>query len=265
MSNKHSIAPEHPSHPSFDSLNELCRPLFGGNAFGDPREEQAVHLLPGREPFMLDRQVAAVYGVPTRRLMEQVRRNAQHFDSDMLFQLTAEELKSLRSQNATAPVNQYLPYGFTQIGANHVAFFLKSEQALERSKKISRYFVAFENLLRSAKGRSELGKLARSQPETAPQTGAVPDGKTLMDTDRVIEMYELIIAMQKEKIEHLKSGAGSRKAVSLEEVRRILKLAAAGYGYADIAKAVGRKKETVETVLRRERQRQASLKKEAHQ
>jgi len=90
-------------------------------------------------------------------------------------------------------------------------------------------------------------------------------GQMIFDKDRLIEMYEDHIALQKSVIEQLKTGTGSRKKVSPEEVRQIMTMASAGYAPSAIAKAVGRKSETVGTVIRRERQRQASLKKEAHQ
>jgi Rha family phage regulatory protein len=93
----------------------------------------------------------------------------------------------------------------------------------------------------------------------------LPEGQMIVDKDRWIERQERIISLLESENERLKSGAGSRKRVTPEEMRRIVALSSAGYGYAAIAKEVGRKVETVETVLRRERQRQASLKKEALQ
>lgn len=54
------------------------------------------------ERVMLDSDLARIYGVPTKRLNEQVRRNAKRFPADFVFQLTPEELDSMRSQFATA-------------------------------------------------------------------------------------------------------------------------------------------------------------------
>jgi len=111
--------------------------------------DKLVHDLPGRPPFMLDRDIAAVYGVETRVLMQQVRRNEDHFHVDMVFQLTENELEKMVSQNVI-PSKQifggHLPWGFTRLGSNHVAHFLKSKQAIERSIQISRAFVHFEDL-----------------------------------------------------------------------------------------------------------------------
>lgn len=52
-------------------------------------------------PVILDRELAAIYGVTTKRLNEQVKRNAERFPPDFMFQLTAEEVRSSRSQFAT--------------------------------------------------------------------------------------------------------------------------------------------------------------------
>ena len=68
---------------------------------------------------MLDRYLAELYGVPTKRLNEQVRRNMKRFPNDFMFQLTKQEAISLRSQNATLKRGQhykYLPYAFTEQG-----------------------------------------------------------------------------------------------------------------------------------------------------
>ena len=70
---------------------------------------------------MLDRDLAKLYGVTTKRLNEQVRRNIRRFPPDFMFQLTNEEDKSLRSQFATLKPGRgkhrkYLPYAFTEQG-----------------------------------------------------------------------------------------------------------------------------------------------------
>lgn len=64
------------------------------------RIERAILLLRGHR-VMVDADLAALYGVSIKRLNEQVRRNIKRFPPDFMFQLTAEETKALRSQNAT--------------------------------------------------------------------------------------------------------------------------------------------------------------------
>ena len=71
---------------------------------------------------ILDSDLAALYGVETKRFNEQVKRNAARFPVDFMFQLTAEEFDSLRSQIATLKIGRgqhrkYLPHAFTEHGA----------------------------------------------------------------------------------------------------------------------------------------------------
>jgi hypothetical protein len=73
---------------------------------------------------LLDAELAVLYGVTTKRLNEQVRRNAARFPGDFMFQLTAAEHRALRSQFATSKTTptgrggrRYLPYAFTEHGA----------------------------------------------------------------------------------------------------------------------------------------------------
>ena len=71
------------------------------------------------QKVILDSDLARIYGVPTKRLNEQVKRNGKRFPSDFLFQLTPEEANSLRSQFATLEkgrgrYSKFLPFAFTQ-------------------------------------------------------------------------------------------------------------------------------------------------------
>ena len=70
---------------------------------------------------MLDRDLAELYGVETKYLKRQVRRNIQRFPSDFMFELTKEELASLRSQFGTLKRgghSKYLPMAFTEQGVD---------------------------------------------------------------------------------------------------------------------------------------------------
>ena len=81
--------------------------------------ERNILLIRGHR-VMLDTDLAILYGVPTKRLNEQVRRNKKRFPSDFMFQLTPEEVERLRSQIATSKTGpggrRYRPYGFTEQG-----------------------------------------------------------------------------------------------------------------------------------------------------
>jgi ORF6N domain len=107
----------------------------------------------------LDSDLAAVYGVTTKRLNEQFRRNRKRFPGDFAFQLTADEFESLRSQIAT--LNQsdtiemnrsqsatasrrnirYRPWAFTEHGALQVANVLQSDRAIAMSVYVIRAFI----------------------------------------------------------------------------------------------------------------------------
>jgi len=89
------------------------------------------------EKVILDTDLAALYGVETRRLNEQVRRNIEKFPEDFMFQLTKEEFDNLKSQIATSSSSwggrRKLPLVFTEHGALQAANVLNSEQANKMS------------------------------------------------------------------------------------------------------------------------------------
>jgi hypothetical protein len=100
---------------------------------------------------ILDTDLAELYGVPVKRLNEQVKRNQERFPADFMFRLSAEESESLRSQNATSKPGRggrrYAPYAFTEHGAIMAATVLNSERAVEMSVFVVRAFVRLRELL----------------------------------------------------------------------------------------------------------------------
>jgi hypothetical protein len=100
---------------------------------------------------MLDADIAELYGVPVKRLNEQVKRNRERFPSDFMFQLTGKERAALRSQFATSKKGRggrrYLPYAFTEHGAIMAATVLNSERAIRMSVFVVRAFVRVRELL----------------------------------------------------------------------------------------------------------------------
>jgi hypothetical protein len=91
---------------------------------------------------MLDSDLARIYGVPTKRLNEQIRRNKARFPDDFAFRLTATEMQNLRSQFATASKRniRYLPWVFTEHGAIMAANVLNSARAVQMSVFVVRAF-----------------------------------------------------------------------------------------------------------------------------
>ena len=104
-------------------------------------------------PILLDSDLAELYGVTTRRLNEQVKRNTERFPQDFAFQLTKQELADLMSQNATSSSSpgshggrRKLPLVFTEHGAIMAASVLNSPSAIEVSVFVVRAFVKLREL-----------------------------------------------------------------------------------------------------------------------
>src|SRR5207253_5810717 len=100
---------------------------------------------------MLDSDLAELYGVRTKRLNEQVKRNIDRFPADFMFRLNQEESDRLRSQFATSKHGsggrRYQPYAFTEHGALMLASVLNSEKAIQACIQIVRAFVRLRELL----------------------------------------------------------------------------------------------------------------------
>lgn len=94
---------------------------------------------------VLDEDLAAVYGVSTKRLNEQIKRNLERFPEDFLFQLSDQEVGDLRSQFATSKASRggrrYRPYAFTEHGAVMAANVLNSPIAIQASVVVVRAFI----------------------------------------------------------------------------------------------------------------------------
>jgi hypothetical protein len=111
--------------------------------------EAAIHLIRGQR-VMLDADLAMIYGVTTKRLNEQLKRNRLRFPPDFAFQLTAEELTNLRSQIATSSFHggrRYRPWVFTEHGAIMLASVLNSQIAVQASVRVVRAFVRLREMV----------------------------------------------------------------------------------------------------------------------
>ena len=114
-----------------------------------PLEAITHHIVVLREQkVLLDSDLAALYGVETRRLNEQVRRNRARFPKDFIFELTPEEFASLKSQSATSSWGgrRKLPLAFTEHGAIMTATILNSPRAVEVSVYVVRAFVRLREM-----------------------------------------------------------------------------------------------------------------------
>jgi hypothetical protein len=109
---------------------------------------RAILVLRGRR-VLLDAELAVLYGVTTRRLNEQVRRNRKRFPDDFLFELTTEEFANLKSRFATSSWGgrRKCPLAFTEHGAIQAATILNSPRAVEMSVYVVRSFVKLREVL----------------------------------------------------------------------------------------------------------------------
>jgi hypothetical protein len=107
------------------------------------------------ERIMLDADLAELYGVETKRLNEQVRRNRERFPEDFMFQLTAEEKAQVVANCdhlSRLKFSPTLPYAFTEHGAIMAASVLSTPRAVEVSVYVVRAFVKLRELLATNKG-----------------------------------------------------------------------------------------------------------------
>jgi len=125
------MAPEKASPTRIDQLDRLIYEIRG-------------------QKVMLDVDLAEVYGVTTKALNQAVKRNADRFPADFAFQLTRQEVASLRSQFVTSKGRggrRYLPYAFTEHGAIMAANVLNSPRAAQMSVFVVRAFVKMRAVL----------------------------------------------------------------------------------------------------------------------
>jgi hypothetical protein len=107
-----------------------------------------IHIIRGQK-VMLDRDLAKMYGVPTKHLNQAMKRNLTRFPPDFMFQLTGEEFKSLKSQIVTSKIEEKktgrggirkLPFAFTEQGVAMLSSVLNSEIAIQVNIQIIRVY-----------------------------------------------------------------------------------------------------------------------------
>jgi ORF6N domain len=120
--------------------------------------QSAIHLIRGQR-VMLDSDLAMIYGVTTKRLNEQLKRNRPRFPADFAFQLTVQEFGTLKSQIATSSLRSQfvtssshggkrkLPWVFTEHGALMLASVLNSAIAVQASVRVVRAFVSLREMV----------------------------------------------------------------------------------------------------------------------
>jgi hypothetical protein len=117
------------------------------------RIEKAILLIRGQK-VMLDADLAELYGVETRVLVQAVKRNLERFPEDFMFQLNKDDVDFLRSQIVTLKKgrgqhSKYLPYAFTEQGVAMLSSVLRSRRAIQVNIEIMRAFIRLRQMLAS--------------------------------------------------------------------------------------------------------------------
>lgn len=116
--------------------------------------QNKIYVIRGKK-VLIDRHLAELYGVSTKRLNEQVKRNLRRFPDDFMFQLSKEEYLQWKSQIATSISDtmglRKLPYAFTEQGVAMLSGVLNSEKAIAVNIQIMRVFVKIREMILSNK------------------------------------------------------------------------------------------------------------------
>jgi hypothetical protein len=116
--------------------------------------ESKIHLIRGKK-VMIDFDLAEMYGVETKKLIQATKRNIQRFPDDFMFQLTDNEHRALRSQIVTSKKGKggrrYLPYAFTEPGVAMLSSILNSSKAVKVNIEIIRTFIRLREYIQSNK------------------------------------------------------------------------------------------------------------------
>lgn len=113
---------------------------------------QSIFIVRGQK-VLLDEDLAGLYGIATKVLLQAVKRNGKRFPDDFMIQLNGTEWAALRSQCVTSKAarggRRYLPYAFTEQGVAMLSSVLNSERAIAMNIQIMRAFVRMRELLAS--------------------------------------------------------------------------------------------------------------------
>ena len=158
------------------------------------RIERAILFLRGHK-VMLDSDLAALYGVETRVLVQAVKRNPERFPKDFMFQLNNQDIAALKSQSVISNPpgrggRRSAPYAFTEHGALMVATVLNSTRAVEMSLYVVRAFVRMREVLATHK------ELAKKLEALENKTEALALNHDALATTTHAQFKEMIEALR---------------------------------------------------------------------
>lgn len=151
-----------------------------------------IYLIRGQK-VMLDRDLAVLYEVETKRLKEQVRRNIDRFPEDFMFELSKEELAEWRYQFGTSSSEtmglRVPPFAFTEHGVIMLASVLSSDRAIEVNVQIVRIFIRMREMLMSNKEiLHKLERIEHRMEEHEAQIVSILDYMSQMEEDKQQEL-----------------------------------------------------------------------------
>ena len=143
-------------------------------AIADESVMNQIYVIRGQK-VMLDRDLAALYGVETRVLKQSVRRNIDRFHEDFMFEMTTEELQNWRSQFVTSNSDRqglrYTPFCFTEQGVAMLSSVLNSKQAIYINIQIMRVFTRIRQMLTdNTELRLEIAEIKQAVGQNAKKT-----------------------------------------------------------------------------------------------
>ena len=159
-------------------------------AIADKMVMQKIYIIRD-EKVMLDKDLAELYGVETKQLKRQVRRNLKRFPKDFMFELTQKEFTFLRSHFGTSSWGgiRYAPMAFTELGVAMLSSVLNSDQAISINIQIMRVFSKMRELLLTHK--DVLSKLELLEEKYL---------KHEMDIQTIFEYFKKIITKGERKV-----------------------------------------------------------------
>lgn len=175
------------------------------------RIESKILLIRGQK-VLLDRDLAELYRVETRRLIEQVKRNISRFPSDFMFQMTKEEFENWKSQIAMSNSDKMglrrPPYAFTEHGIAMLSSVLNSERAVDMNIAIIRAFIKMREMLLAN------DKMARKLRE-------IEERMDTQEMNTIIIMDKLRTLTSPEKKKKVKIGFHGGAIISILKIRYI--------------------------------------------
>jgi len=168
------------------------------------RVERSIFLVRGQK-VMLDRDLAALYGIETKQRKRAVRRNLARFPADFMLQMSSEEYDGLRRQTGTlkrGEHSKYLPMAFTEQGVAMLSSVLHSDRAIRVNIAIMRVFVRLREIMATHK-------------ELAPNLGEL-ETRIRDHDEKIVAIFEAIRRL-------LPSAERTRRKIGFEEKERAVR------------------------------------------